>query len=90
MGYSGFSGQLVLSGKPVPVSSRAEVFVRMDALAICATDLQIIQNGTLAQTHCCGNLTKTVIFAQILEISTKLAVNREATINEARLANGVA
>ena len=62
----------------------------MDALAICATDQQIIQNGPPAQIHCCGNLTRTVILAQILEISTKLAVNREANINDARLADGVA
>lgn len=37
--------QLRLSRKPVPVPSRAEVLVRIDAVAICATDLEIIRHG---------------------------------------------
>jgi hypothetical protein len=31
--------QLTLTTKPVPVPKRAEVLVRIDAVAICATDL---------------------------------------------------
>src|ERR1041384_3505306 len=40
--------QLLLLEKPVPVPSRAEVLVRIDAVAICATDLEIIHYGTPA------------------------------------------
>ena len=41
-------GQLRLIEKPVPVPKRAEVLVRIDAVAICATDLEIIEHGTPA------------------------------------------
>lgn len=37
--------QLSLVDKPVPVPARAEVLVRIDAVAICATDLEIISHG---------------------------------------------
>lgn len=37
--------QLSLTTKPVPTPSRAEVLVRIDAVAICATDLEIISHG---------------------------------------------
>jgi L-iditol 2-dehydrogenase len=37
--------QLKLSTKPVPVPKKAEVLVRIDAVAICATDLEIIHHG---------------------------------------------
>jgi 2-desacetyl-2-hydroxyethyl bacteriochlorophyllide A dehydrogenase len=37
--------QLRLTEKPVPVPARAEVLVRIDAVAICATDLEIISHG---------------------------------------------
>src|SRR6201992_2496983 len=37
--------QLTLPTKPVPVPKRAEVLVRIDAVAICATDLEIISHG---------------------------------------------
>jgi L-iditol 2-dehydrogenase len=40
--------QLVLREKPVPVPSRAEVLIRIDAVAICATDLEIIHSGSPA------------------------------------------
>src|SRR3954468_6006761 len=40
--------QLLLREKPVPVPLRAEVLVRIDAVAICATDLEIIHYGTPA------------------------------------------
>src|ERR1700735_3598947 len=40
--------QLTLSEKPVPVPKRAEVLVRIDAVAICATDLEIIEFGSPA------------------------------------------
>src|SRR5271156_5018299 len=36
--------QLTLTTKPVPVPKRAEVLVRIDAVAICATDLEIIHH----------------------------------------------
>jgi len=41
----GNPGQLSLVDKPVPIPNRAEVLVRIDAVAICATDLEIIQHG---------------------------------------------
>ncbi len=37
--------ELHITEKPVPVPQRAEVLVRIDAVAICATDLEIIRHG---------------------------------------------
>ena len=34
----GAPGELLLKDKPVPVPKKAEVLVRIDAVAICATD----------------------------------------------------
>lgn len=45
----GSPGELTLKDKPVPVPKKAEVLVRIDAVAICATDLEIIYNGPPAQ-----------------------------------------
>ena len=45
----GDPGELTLSEKPVPTPKRAEVLVRIDAVAICATDLEIIYHGPPAQ-----------------------------------------
>lgn len=41
----GKPGELILVQKPVPVPRSAEVVVRIDAVAICATDLDVISNG---------------------------------------------
>ena len=41
--------ELKLSEKPVPVPGKAEVLVRIDAVAICATDLEIIHYGSPAR-----------------------------------------
>src|SRR6202022_653004 len=41
----GSPGELSLREKPVPVPKKAEVLVRIDAVAICATDLEIIYHG---------------------------------------------
>src|SRR5262245_49802487 len=41
----GDPGELKLVEKAVPVPKRAEVLVRIDAVAICATDLEIIYHG---------------------------------------------
>src|SRR5579862_3544638 len=41
----GDPGQLSMATKPVPVPKKAEVLVRIDAVAICATDLEIIYHG---------------------------------------------
>jgi L-iditol 2-dehydrogenase len=41
----GAPGELSLKQKPVPVPKRAEVLVRIDAAAICATDLEVIAHG---------------------------------------------
>jgi 2-desacetyl-2-hydroxyethyl bacteriochlorophyllide A dehydrogenase len=38
-------GDLALTDKPVPVPGKAEVLVRIDAVAICATDLDVIAHG---------------------------------------------
>src|SRR3982075_854054 len=40
--------QLLFREKPVPVPSRAEVLIRIDAVAICATDLEIIHSASPA------------------------------------------
>ena len=37
--------ELELVEKPVPQPGRAEVLVRIDAVAVCATDLEVIQDG---------------------------------------------
>lgn len=41
----GDPGQLIYTDKPVPVPKKAEVLVRIDAIAICATDLDNIYHG---------------------------------------------
>src|SRR5258708_6590361 len=41
----GDPGELLFRDKPVPVPKKAEVLVRIDAVAICATDLEIIYHG---------------------------------------------
>jgi L-iditol 2-dehydrogenase len=41
----GGPNELMLVDKPVPTPKRAEVLVRIDAVAICATDLEIIDHG---------------------------------------------
>jgi len=41
----GDPGQLSLTDKPVPMPAKAEVLVRIDAVAICATDLENIYHG---------------------------------------------
>ena len=43
----GNPGELTLQEKPVPQPDKAEVLVRVDAVAICATDLEIIERGYL-------------------------------------------
>jgi L-iditol 2-dehydrogenase len=47
----GDPGQLSLVDKPIPMPGRAEVLVRIDAVAICATDLEIIHHGPPAMIH---------------------------------------
>ena len=37
--------ELKLVEKPVPEPGRAEVLVRIDAIAVCATDIEIIKHG---------------------------------------------
>ncbi len=44
----GNPGELKLAEKSVPMPRRAEVLVRIDAVAICATDLEIIDHGSPA------------------------------------------
>ncbi|HJU30245.1 MAG TPA: zinc-binding dehydrogenase [Hyphomicrobiaceae bacterium] len=41
----GNPGEVHFTEKPVPVPRRAEVLVRIDAVAICATDLDVIAHG---------------------------------------------
>jgi len=40
--------ELALVEKPVPEPGRAEVLVRIDAIAVCATDIEIIRHGVPA------------------------------------------
>jgi L-iditol 2-dehydrogenase len=44
----GNPGELTLVDKPVPHPGSAEVLIRIDAVAICATDLEVIAGGTPA------------------------------------------
>ncbi len=41
----GDPGELTLKDKPVPAPKKAEVLVRIDAVAICGTDFEIINHG---------------------------------------------
>jgi L-iditol 2-dehydrogenase len=43
--------ELLTTRKPVPVPKRAEVLVRVDAVAICATDLEILHYGSPAKVQ---------------------------------------
>ncbi len=45
----GDPGEITLEDKPVPVPGKAEVLVRIDAVAICATDLEVIYHGPPAE-----------------------------------------
>jgi len=45
----GGPGELAIATKPVPVPGPAEVLVRIDAVAICATDLEVIEHGPPAR-----------------------------------------
>ncbi len=45
----GDPGQLSLTTKPVPRPGKAEVLVKIDAVAICATDLEIVHHGSPAR-----------------------------------------
>lgn len=47
----GDPGQLTLVEKPVPAPATAEVLVRIDACAICATDLEVISHGPPASVE---------------------------------------
>ena len=47
----GNPGEVKLVEKPVPVPRRAEVLVRIDAVAICATDLEVIAHGSPAKVQ---------------------------------------
>jgi L-iditol 2-dehydrogenase len=44
----GGPGQLKLAVKPIPAPGHAEVLLRIDAVAICATDLEVIDHGSPA------------------------------------------
>ena len=44
----GNPGVLTMEEKPVPQPGKTEVLVRIDAVAICATDLEVIERGTPA------------------------------------------
>ncbi|NQV99485.1 MAG: alcohol dehydrogenase catalytic domain-containing protein [Rhodospirillales bacterium] len=41
----GDPGELILTEKPVPAPDRAEVLVRIDAIAVCGTDIEVIYQG---------------------------------------------
>ena len=42
-------GEIELTTKPTPTPGKAEVLVRIDAVAICATDLEVIRYGSPAK-----------------------------------------
>jgi L-iditol 2-dehydrogenase len=41
----GGPGELTLTEKLVPAPGRAEVLIRIDAIAVCATDIEIVEHG---------------------------------------------
>jgi L-iditol 2-dehydrogenase len=43
--------ELKLVEKPVPEPARAEVLVRIDAVAVCATDIEIMKHGVPAMVE---------------------------------------
>jgi 2-desacetyl-2-hydroxyethyl bacteriochlorophyllide A dehydrogenase len=47
----GDPGEISLVEKPVPRPGTAEVLIRIDAVAICATDLEVISHGVPALIH---------------------------------------
>src|SRR5271165_2106325 len=47
----GDPGQLILTSKPVPVPAKSEALIRIDAIAICATDLDNIYHGPPAMVE---------------------------------------
>ncbi|MEK9723645.1 MAG: zinc-binding dehydrogenase [Rhodospirillaceae bacterium] len=47
----GDPGELTLTEKPVPAPGRAEVLVRIDAIAVCGTDIEVIYHGPPALIH---------------------------------------
>src|SRR6266550_9393489 len=47
----GGPGEILLVDKPVPQPAAAEVLVRIDAVAICATDLEILRHGVPAMVE---------------------------------------
>jgi len=47
----GGPGEIFLTDKPVPQPAATEVLVRIDAVAICATDLEILHHGVPAQVE---------------------------------------
>lgn len=47
----GNPGEMIKTEKPVPMPGRAEVLVRIDAIAICATDLEILEHGVPAMVE---------------------------------------
>ena len=50
--------ELSLLEKPVPEPGPAEVLLRIDAIAVCATDLEIIRHGTPAGSRASSPFTK--------------------------------
>lgn len=44
-------GELILTDREIPVPGRCEVLVRIDAVAICATDLDVIAHGPPAMIN---------------------------------------
>ncbi len=53
----GGPGEILPVEKPVPRPGPAEVLVQIDAVAICATDLEILRHGTPAMVD--GGLPST-------------------------------
>src|SRR5829696_6448691 len=47
----GDPGELSLVHKPVPQPGPAEVLVRVDAIAVCATDIEIVKHGLPAMVE---------------------------------------
>ena len=68
--------ELLVVEKPVPEPEQAEVLLRIDAIAVCATDLEISRTGTVAgDPSPSGSTTVTYVDSAISYDSTTAPTN---------------
>ena len=75
--------QISITEKPVPQPGPAEVLVRIDAIAVCATDLEIIHRGPPAQIQ--GGLIFGLTAALYNEITIAKGRVQQSNFNNYRM-----